>query len=52
MMNENLPQQKETFNRLLRLFFPHIYDIKSFQHEFTDIYEGGGLNKIADILEI
>jgi hypothetical protein len=52
MMNEVLPKQKDTFNSMLRVFFPNIYDIKTFQHEFSDLFEGGGLNRIADLLGI
>lgn len=52
MMNEHLPKSKTDFSKLLRVFFPHVYDIKSFAHEFSDLFEGGGLNRIADILDI
>jgi CCR4-NOT transcription complex subunit 7/8 len=51
MMNEYLPQSKDNFLKYLSIFFPHIYDIKSFSHEISANLEGG-LNKIADILGI
>ncbi len=52
MLNENLPNNREAFYTYLRIYFPNIYDIKSFQNEFTEICEGGGLNRIADGLGI
>jgi hypothetical protein len=52
MMNELLPKSKENFYQLLKIFFPNIYDIKTFQHEFSDVIETGGLNRIADQLGI
>jgi CCR4-NOT transcription complex subunit 7/8 len=52
MMNEPLSPTRSDFNRYLRIFFPNIYDIKSFQQSLSDYFEGGGLNKIADILDI
>lgn len=52
MMNETLPSNRTEFNRFLRLFFPNIYDIKSFQNEFSGMFEGGGLNRLADLLDI
>lgn len=51
-MNELLPKSKENFYTLLKIFFPNIYDIKTFQHEFSDHFESGGLNRIADLLGI
>lgn len=52
MMNELLPNTREAFYLLLKIFFPNIYDIKTFQHEFSEIFEIGGLNRIADMLGI
>ena len=52
MMNEVLPNNRETFFSYLKIFFPNIYDIKSFQNEFHELYEGGGLNRLADVLDI
>ncbi|CDW81835.1 caf1-domain-containing protein [Stylonychia lemnae] len=52
VMNELLPKSKENFNQNLKMLFPNIYDIKSFQHEFSDLFESGGLNRIADLLGI
>ena len=53
MMNETLPQYRDQFFNYLKLFFPNIYDIKSFFHEFSDHLDNvGGLNRIADILGI
>jgi CCR4-NOT transcription complex subunit 7/8 len=52
MMNESLPMNRDMFFHYMKLFFPNIYDIKSFQHEFQDHFEGGGLNRIADLLDI
>ena len=51
-MNELLPKSKDNFYQLLKIFFPNIYDIKTFQHEFSDLIEGGGLNRLADQLNI
>lgn len=48
MMNEALPKTREHFKSFLKIFFPNIYDIKSFQHEFSDLFESGGLNRLAD----
>lgn len=52
LMNEQLPINKDMYLRDLRIYFPYVYDIKSFQHHLSDILEGGGLNRIADMLEI
>ena len=52
LMNESLPQSKDHFHRLLRIYFPRIYDIKTFQHELDLQFEGGGLNRLADMLGI
>ena len=52
MMNEKLPPSRDHFYKLLRIFFPHIYDLKTFQHEFSIHFEGGGLNRLADLLDI
>lgn len=52
MMNENLPVSREQFYKYLRIFFPNIYDLKSFQHEFSNHFESGGLNRIADMLDV
>ena len=51
-MNEILPNNRETFYTFLKIFFPNIYDIKTFQNEFSDHFEGGGLNRLADLLDI
>lgn len=29
MMNETLPNERDMFHKLLKLFFPNVYDIKS-----------------------
>lgn len=50
MMNEMLPKTKDAFYHLLKTFFPNIYDIKSFQNEFS--IDSGGLNKIAEQLNL
>lgn len=52
MMNDLLPKTREQFYLYLKIFFPNIYDIKTFQHEFSDHFESGGLNRIADMLGI
>ena len=52
LMNECLPNSRELFDKLLRIFFPNIYDLKTFQHEFALYFEGGGLNRWADVLNI
>ena len=52
MMNEPLPKNRDHFLNYLRLFFGNIYDLKSFKHEFSDMFDGGGLNRIADLLYI
>lgn len=52
MTNEGLPHLRDNFYQMLKIFFPNIYDLKLFQHEFSVHYEGGGLNRIADLLDI
>lgn len=52
LMDEELPRTFSECSQLLKTFFPNIYDIKSFAHEFQDFYEGGGLNRLADLLDI
>ena len=34
------------------LFFPNVYDIKCFSHLLSPAFDGGGLNKLADILGV
>ena len=51
MTNEMIPTNREHFYRLMKIFFPQVYDLKSFQHELSphiDTYFG--LNRLADIL--
>jgi len=52
MMNEALSTSRNEFNRNIRLFFPNIFDIKAFQHQLSECFDGGGLNRLADILDI
>lgn len=52
LRNETLPPTLLSFDQILKLFFPVIYDIKSFAPSLQAIYEGGGLNRIADLLEL
>lgn len=51
MMNEYLPPNRDQFRKFLELFFPRIYDLKSFAQEFSPSFEGG-LNRMADNLGI
>lgn len=52
MMNDFLPQNKEQFFKLLTIFFPNVYDLKSFIASFYPSMENAGLNRIADSLGI
>lgn len=52
MMNEPLPTERNLFNQYMKAFFPNVYDIKAFQLEFPEMLEGGGLNRIATLLDI
>lgn len=52
MTNDMLPANKENFFKLLTIFFPNIYDIKSFIACFYPTLETAGLNRIADTLDI
>ena len=49
MMNENLPQTVQLFEKYLQYYIPNVLDIKSFMHSFN-LY--GGLEKIAKQLNI
>ena len=51
-MNDFLPQTKEQFFKLLTIFFPNVYDLKSFIASFYPNLENSGLNRIADSLGI
>ncbi len=52
MMNEpQLPPNRDTFFNFLSIFFPKVFDIKTFAHEFVPHFEGG-LNRLADILGV
>lgn len=52
MTNDYLPNNKESFFKLLTIFFPNIYDLKSFIACFYPSLENSGLNRIADNLNI
>jgi len=52
LMNESLPPSLTSFRQHLKIFFPNVYDIKSFAPEFSEVYEGGGLNKLAESLGV
>lgn len=48
-MNEYLPQTRDGFYKYLGIFFPKIYDLKTFMQEISPSLDGG-LNRIADLL--
>lgn len=50
MMNDYLPSTKEQFYKLLNIFFPVVYDLKTFISLFYPSLEHSGLNRIADVL--
>ena len=39
------------FYKFLSIFFPNVYDLKSFSSEFLPNFEGG-LNRLSDILGV
>ena len=51
MMNEYLPTPRDSFSKNLGIFFPNIYDLKSFAQEINVSLEGS-LSRIADSLGI
>jgi hypothetical protein len=51
MMNEALPSTRELFYKHLGIFFPNVYDIKTFAKEFSPSYDGG-LNRIGEMLGV
>ena len=49
LTNEPLPSNRDQFNKILKLFFPNLLDIKSFLHRYP---LDGGLQQIANQLGI
>jgi CCR4-NOT transcription complex subunit 7/8 len=49
LTNEPLPANRDTFNKVLRVYFPNLLDIKSFLHIFS---LDGGLQMLANTLGI
>lgn len=49
MTNEPLSTSRDNFQKILGIFFPNIYDLKSFAKEFSI---DGGLGRIGDMLGI
>ena len=51
-MDEPLPEKRQDFDKLLGMYFPNSYDIKSFQHLLYSMFSAGGLNKLADFFGV
>lgn len=50
LTGEDLPESKEEFDKVLHIFFPHIFDVKFMSHEYN--CANIGLNKLADQLNV
>jgi len=50
LMHQRLPKEENGFFELLRIFFPHVYDIKYLMKSCKNLK--GGLQEVADQLEI
>ena len=46
----DLPDSKKEFDDVLKIFFPHVFDVKYIFHCFNQV--SVGLNKIADQLNV
>ena len=50
LTGQKLPDRKEDFNQILRIFFPHVFDVKFMLKDFN--FVNCGLNKLADQLNV
>ena len=50
LTGQKLPEKKEEFDRILRIFFPHVFDVKYMLKDFN--FVNYGLNKLADQLNV
>lgn len=47
---QNLPETQESFFKLIKMYFPTVYDIKHMMRFCNHLH--GGLNKLAELLEV
>ena len=50
LTGQKLPDRKEDFNQILRIFFPHVFDVKFMLKDFN--FVNCGLTKLADQLNV
>ena len=50
LTGQKLPEKKEEVDRILRIFFPHVFDVKYMLKDFN--FVNYGLNKLADQLNV
>jgi hypothetical protein len=52
LTNDFLPYDRKVFQNHLNIFFPNVYDIKTISPMLSPIFESGGLNRLADSMNI
>ena len=50
LTGQDLPESKQEFDRILHIFFPHVYDVKFMLYDSQNI--SLGLNKLAEQLNV
>lgn len=50
LTGQDLPESKQDFDRILHIFFPHVYDVKFMLYDSQNI--SLGLNKLAEQLNV